>query len=97
MPRTMTINEARQKIARLSNQRDYWRRIALSPDSESARKAVWREKNPTGYRRELRRNKIGGRARRATLRGLIFFEIVRRITNAKRASQKGHLGSVSQN
>jgi hypothetical protein len=47
----MTIEEAKIKIARLSNQRDYWKRRALTPDFEARRKAKWRrnQKNqPTG-------------------------------------------------
>jgi hypothetical protein len=85
-PSQMTIDEAKRKIARLSCQRDYWQRVAMSPDSERSRKAVWRRRNPAGYRREILRNRQYARARTLRLRAIIAWAMAWQIRLAKRST-----------
>jgi hypothetical protein len=47
------------------------------------RKSAWRGKNRRKYKAELNRNKIRARVRHARLKGLIAWEIIRRLKISK--------------
>ena len=57
-PKVKQIATLKLLVSRLRNQRDYWKRRALKPTNEAARKAKWRQRNPLKYSLELFRNKI---------------------------------------
>jgi hypothetical protein len=42
--RDIAVEKLNRTISRLQNQRDYWKRMARTPDYEAKRKAKWRKK-----------------------------------------------------
>ena len=58
-----------------------------APGAEARRKAEWRARNPAKYRAAVRRHAVWLRARDAKRRGLIVWEIMRRLRAARRTGE----------